>query len=69
MKADLSSKIQLDQVSKRYYNPESELELASLTRFEKVYTKVVETRTEGALDAALDIAETIDRCVKEKAVV
>lgn len=66
MKADLSSKIQLDQVSKRYYNPESELELASLTRFEKVYTKVVETRTEGALDAALDIAETIDRCVKEK---
>ncbi len=66
MKADLSTKIQLDQVSKRYYKPESELELASLTRFEKVYTKVVETRNEGALDAALDIAETIERCVREK---
>lgn len=66
MKANLTSKIQLDQVSKRYYKPESELELASLTRFEKVYTKVVETHAEGALDAALDIAETIDRCVKEK---
>lgn len=66
MKADLSSKIKLDQVSKRYYKPESELELASLTRFEKVYTKVVETRADGALDAALDVVDTINRCVKEK---
>lgn len=66
MKANLSSKIKLDQVSKRYYKPESELELASLTRFEKVYTKVVETRNDGALDAALDVVDTINQCVKEK---
>ena len=66
MKHDLSSHIRLDQVSKRYYQPESELDLASLTRFERVYTKVVETADEGARDAALDVAKHIERCVKEK---
>lgn len=66
MKTDLSSKIKLDQVSKRYYKPESELELASLTRFEKVTTQVVESSNEGAIAAALEVAETIKRCVKLK---
>ena len=66
MKADLSSKIKLDQVSKRYYKPDSELELASLTRFEKVNTQVAETYQEGAREAALEIAHTIEQCVKEK---
>ena len=53
-------------MSKRYYCPESEVDLASLTRFEKVYTKIVETPNEGAADAALDIAEAIERCVEER---
>ena len=66
MKNELSSRIRLDQVSKRYYRPESELELASLTRFERVYTKVTETADEGAADAALDVAEQISRCVEKK---
>ena len=66
MTTDLSSHIRLDQVSKRYYRPDSELELASLTRFEKVYTKVVETTDEGATDAALDVAHHIERNVREK---
>lgn len=66
MKTELGSHIRLDQVSKRYYRPESELELASLTRFEKVYTKVVENSDEGAADAAQDVAQCIDRCVHEK---
>jgi glucosamine-6-phosphate deaminase len=66
MRTDLSSHIKLDKVSKRYYRPESELELASLTRCEKVYTKIVESEHEGALDAALDIADIIKSCVKEK---
>lgn len=50
----------------RYYKPESELELASLTRYEKVSTQVVASRAEGAQQAALDVAATIERCVKEK---
>ena len=66
MKTDLSSHIKLDQVSKRLYRPESEVELASLTRCERVYTKVVETIADGAADAAADVAQTIERCVREK---
>ena len=66
MKTDLSSHIKLEQVSKRYYRPESEVELISLTRYEKVYTKVVDTPAEGAADAAQDIADVIERCVRER---
>lgn len=66
MRTNLSSKIKLDQVSKRYFRPESDLELTSLTRFEKVPTKIVETSREGAADAAQDIAAHINRTVEEK---
>ena len=66
MRTDINSKLKLGQLSKRYYCPESEVDLASLTRFEKVYTKIVETPNEGAADAALDIAEAIERCVEER---
>ena len=66
MRTDLSSTIKLEQVSKRYYRPESEVELVSLTRYEKVYTKVMETAAECAADAAGDIANLIERCVAEK---
>lgn len=66
MKTDLSSHIKLDQVSKRYYRPESEVELISLTRYEKVNTIVVDTPTEGAIDAAHDVVDTIEQCVREK---
>ena len=54
MRTDINSKLKLGQLSIRYYCPESEVDLASLTRFEKVYTKIVETPNEGAADAALD---------------
>ena len=66
MKFDLSSHIKLEQVSKRYYKPESELELISLTRYEKVPTRVVETPLEGAAWAAREIADVIEECVREK---
>jgi len=66
MKTDLISQVKRGMVSSRYYRPESEVELASLTRFEKVYTKVVETADEGAADAAADVADIIDRCVQER---
>ena len=51
MRTDINSKLKLGQLSKRYYCPESEVDLASLTRFEKVYTKIVETPNEGAADS------------------
>ena len=66
MKTELSSHIRLDQVSRRYYQPESELELASLTRFEKVGTRIVENSDEGAAQAALRMAQLIEECVQQK---
>ena len=66
MNTDLSSHIKLDQVSKRYYRPTSEVELITLTRYEKVNTVVVDTPVEGAADAARDVVETIEECVREK---
>lgn len=66
MKTELSSHIRLDQVSKRYYQPESELELASLTRFEKVSTRIVENSDTGAALAAMSMARFIDKCVQQK---
>lgn len=66
MNTDLSSHIKLDQVSKRYYRPESEVELITLTRYEKVNTVVVDTPNEGAADAARDVVDTIEQCVREK---
>lgn len=63
---ELNSHIKLDQVSRKYYCPESEIELASLTRCEKVATLVTETRAEGAAHAAQDVARTINQIVREK---
>ena len=66
MKTDLSSHIKLEQVSRRYYCPDSEVELISLTRYEKVQTNVLETPLEGAAWAAQEVADTIEQCVREK---
>ena len=66
MRTDLSSHIKLEHVSKRYYRPESEVELISLTRYEKVNTHVVDTPLEGAAYAAMDVAHTIEQCVRER---
>lgn len=66
MRTDLSSSIKINRIPQRYYRPESELELAALTRFEKVYTKIIPNDTECAADVAQDIAELIERNVREK---
>ncbi len=66
MNIDLSSHIKLEQVSKRCYRPESEVELISLTRYEKVQTEVLETPVDGAVFAAHEVALTIEQCVREK---
>ncbi len=66
MRTNLSSRIKLDQVSTRYYKPEGEVEMASLTRCEKIYTKVVSSMPDGSQDVANDIAQYIEQCVAEK---
>ena len=70
MKTDLKTNIKFYQVSSRYYRPENEIELTSLTRYEKVPTVVVENDEQGAREAALEAAtvinermETRGRCV------
>ncbi len=44
MKTDLSSQIKLDRVPKRYYHPENEIELAAVTREEKLNTLIFGNR-------------------------
>ena len=43
MKTDLTSQIKLDRVSRRYYSPANEIELAAVTREEKINTMILET--------------------------
>ena len=63
MKTNLSSQIKLDRIPKKYYAPTSEIELASLTRNEKLNTKIFETPAQGAESIAKEIATTIRRFV------
>ena len=63
MNTDLKTNIKFFQVSSRYYRPENEIELASLTRYEKVPATVMESPDEGAQEAALDVANCINECV------
>ncbi len=56
MKTDLSSQIVLDRVPQRYYRPENEFELAVLTRYEKIPTRIYESSGEASLQIAKDIA-------------
>ena len=66
MKTDLKTNIKFYQVSSRYYRPENEIELASITRYEKVPTIVSESADEGAREAALDVAHVISKCVETR---
>ena len=45
MRKDLSSQIKLDRIPRRYYNPDSEIELAALRREEKINTFIFENVT------------------------
>lgn len=66
MKTNLSSQIKLDQIPSRYYDPKGEIELAALTREEKVFTRIFETAVEGSVYVAENIARYINRYVAEK---
>ncbi|MDD2960518.1 MAG: PIG-L family deacetylase [Muribaculaceae bacterium] len=63
MKTNLSSQIKLDRIPKRYYSPKGEVELAALTRNEKIYTKILESSVEGAEYVALEIVDVINKYV------
>ena len=66
MKKDLKTNIKFHQVSSRYYRPENDIELASLTRHEKVPTSVMESAAQGACEAAREAAQVIAQCVERK---
>ena len=66
MKTNLSSQIKLDRIPRRYYDPQGEIELAALTREEKVYTKIFENVNDGSRYIADSIVRYIKRYVAEK---
>ena len=66
MKTDLKTNIKSYQVSSRYYRPGNEIELASLTRYEKVPTTVMENAEDGAREAAREAARVIAHCVETR---
>lgn len=66
MKTDLSSKIKLEQIPKRYFSPQDEVELATLTQREKVYTKIFETASEGSEYLADAMVKYINRALESK---
>ncbi|MDE6166392.1 MAG: 6-phosphogluconolactonase, partial [Muribaculaceae bacterium] len=61
MRTNLSSKIKLDSIPRRYYAPEDEIELAALTREEKIDTRIYETSTEGAEGIAEHVIHAMKR--------
>ena len=66
MNTDLRTNIKFHQIPYRYYRPENEIELASLTRYEKIKTTVLESTEKGAAEAAHEVAQIINNCVEEK---
>ena len=66
MKTELKTNIKFYQTPSRYYRPENEIELASLTRYEKVPTTVMESAEQGAHEAAEQAARIINECVERK---
>ena len=65
MKTNLSSQIKLERFPRRYYSPEGEVETTTLTRYEKITTRIGESIVEGVEMAAAEIASTIAKYVKK----
>ena len=57
MRTNLSSQIVLYQVPKKYYQPDSALELSGISRFEKIKTHITNTALESSKAVANEIAE------------
>ena len=59
MRTNLSSQIVLSQVPKKYYQPDSALELSGISRFEKIKTHITTTAFESSKVVAQEIANLI----------
>ncbi|MDR3129551.1 MAG: glucosamine-6-phosphate deaminase [Tannerellaceae bacterium] len=59
MRNNLSSQITLRRIPQRYYRPENAFEHVTLTRLEKIPTKIYETAERGAIATARRIAKDI----------
>lgn len=59
MQTDLSSQITLERIPGKYFRPKDAFELAALTRFEKINTKIFESAKEGSVAIAREIADEI----------
>ena len=66
MRTNLSSKIKLDSIPRRYYAPGDEIEAAALTREEKIDTRIYETIAEGSEGIAEHVVHAMDRAVAKK---
>ncbi|MBD5180903.1 MAG: glucosamine-6-phosphate deaminase [Bacteroidales bacterium] len=65
MKTNLSSQIKLEYIPSKYYDPQGELEVTSLTREEKIYTRIFENLTVGSRYLAKHIVERITKSIAE----
>lgn len=61
MRTNLSSKIKLDSIPSRYYAPADEIELAALTREEKIDTRIYENLIEGSEGIAEHVVHALRR--------
>jgi len=59
MQLDLSSKITLERIPERYYQPANEIEKISQTQFEKIETEIFESAKKGSKATAAEIAAII----------
>ena len=66
MKTSLSSQIKLEHIPRRYYDPQSEIELAALTREENVYTRIFESPADGSDYLAGEMVRIINRAIDKK---
>ena len=66
MKTNLSSQIKLERIPRRLYDPQGEIELATLTREEKIYTRIFETVSAGSDYLAEQMVKTINRNLEKK---
>lgn len=65
MKTNLSSQIKLEHIPKKYYAPDGEIELASVCRQERIYTRIFETVSDGCDYIAEEIVKYIHRYIEK----
>ena len=59
MRLDLSSQISLERIPQRYYRPENAFEESSLTRYEKITTRIFESIEKGSAKVAGEIVKSM----------